>query len=147
MTTAQAAFAMRPKLLHMSTFAILFTVAASSVFAQPLAVGICDVCDREIEMTQADAQCFSKQIGRYLEEAKSVSPIFLDITQCPSDSAQSDSVKLPAELVIKPPAPEAKTGRFYVLSLWQLECIAKNLTTLMPVKGPTIRFAFDKCGS
>ena len=59
----------------------------------PAAAQVCDVCDPEVEMSAAEAECFLERADDYLKDAEVAEPVLINLGECaaPAGPGVSDS--------------------------------------------------------
>jgi hypothetical protein len=95
---------------------------------------VCGTCDSKIQLTKKQLSCLNQTIARLIEESKSVSPVFFEVTDCASAPVELPSSKLPSDIRVGQSKTGTSSGIFLVLSGAQLQCLSKHISSLC---GPT----------
>jgi hypothetical protein len=122
--------------------ATLACQSATPAFAE---TGACASCDKSIQLTKSQLNCLSTNLDRYIEEGKTVSPIFFEMPRCSATSLPVLATKLPSDIRIVGGNVGERPGRFFVLSEVQLLCLRKAIARLNAQSGDTVSFDFSDC--
>jgi hypothetical protein len=106
---------------------------------------VCASCDGKIQLTKKQLACLNQTIERLIDESKSVSPVFFEVTDCSTAPTALPSSKLPSDIRVGQSKTGESPGVFFVLSSAQLQCFKKNISYLLATEQDMIAFDFSGC--
>ena len=116
----------------------------------------CSACDQAISVSQAALKCLSQRMDDLVEDARDRNPLLVNLAECPSNQS-SDGERGEARI---PKAQGISKGEdsgeedntsspskanYVILSLGQLECLEKNLGTMLASGQDSVGFDFQGC--
>ncbi len=114
----------------------------------------CSVCDQQVTLTTVEARCFVERVDGYLEEAKTVDPVLINLGECTAQAAShTEPIRGDPEIIPKSDGDQPRCegeacgepARFAFLSGRQLRCLADVLPDLLPAEDGLIRYDFVEC--